>query len=1102
MTQKVCNICTKFVLSHSYNIQCSSCKSFTHIRCLVSGCRNDIYDQRDWICSLCINSVFPFNHYDDDVDFMNVISENWTVQMTPTLQELNDIVFTPCEFNDDELTNHPLFNIDPDYQYFNDISNGTYANCNYFLEDSFFKKVSHLPLENNYFSIMHLNIRSIPRHLNEFTLFLETIKFSFSVIGISETWFNESTVDVYNIDGYQSVHKYRQDRVGGGVSIFIKDGIQYMQRKDIDAPMNIMESVFIEIEKNQTTHDKNVIVGVVYRPPGTDVNLFTEHFSSILSLIHKENKLVYILGDFNINLLNTDVHLASREFLDLLFSLSFRPLITKPTRVKSNSATLIDNIFVNHSSQSLDSFQGIFYTDISDHFPIFHIDLSSIKDKPLGSVKRRIYSQRCIERFKENLGNTDWSTLLSCNDAQQSYSMFHNHFLQVYDKSFPLKTFKNNYKNRKIWLTEGLKNSIKRKNRLYNIMLKQPTLNNEHNYKLYKRVLNRSLRLAEKEFYDKIFENNKNNLIKSWQIIKNIINKNKGIQLPTNFKINNQLVNDKNYIAESFNKFYVNIGSTLAQDIPACRGNPLDYIVNANVNSIYLNPVQDTEVINIIKELKASSPGWDDISPKIVKATYDKFIIPLTRVLNLSILNGVCPNEVKIAKVIPLYKNGDSMLINNYRPVSILPFFSKILEKLMYNRLISFINTHKVLSKYQFGFRKGHSTSYALVTLVDKIATALDQGDSVLGIFLDLSKAFDTVNHDILLMKLNNYGFRGICLDWLASYLRNRKQFVTYDNFKSALGNISCGVPQGSILGPLLFLVYINDLTNVSDKLFSILYADDTNLFIQGKDINKLISVMNEELHKILKWLNINRLSLNINKTHFMVFKSQKSNVNYDALYINNMIINKVEKTKFLGVIIDAKLNWTHHITYVKGKLSRGIGIICKARKVLKKETLIKLYYSFFYPFLAYCIEVWGNTFHNYIESLFKLQKKALRLITFSKWTAHTAELFKNLEILTLPKLYIYHIQIFMFKFHNHKLPCLFNNFFTRNHDVHSHFTRQANSFHVPVARTNLLYRSVRFKGVRIFNIFVDRFSTDCSISEYKNNIKSFLLLNEIGVNT
>ena len=143
-------------------------------------------------------------------------------------------------------------------------------------------------------------------------------------------------------------------------------------------------------------------------------------------------------------------------------------------------------------------------------------------------------------------------------------------------------------------------------------MIKQPTLNNEHNYKLYKRVLNRSLRSAEKEFYDQIFEINKNNLIKSWHIIKNIINKNKGIQLPTNFKINNQLVNDKNYIAESFNKF----GSTLAQHIPACQGNPLDYIVNANVNSIYLNPVQDTEVINIIKELKTLSPGWDDISPK------------------------------------------------------------------------------------------------------------------------------------------------------------------------------------------------------------------------------------------------------------------------------------------------------------------------------------------------------------------------------------------------------------------------------------------------------------------------------------------------------
>ena len=206
------------------------------------------------------------------------------------------------------------------------------------------------------------------------------------------------------------------------------------------------------------------------------------------------------------------------------------------------------------------------------------------------------------------------------------------------------------------------------------------------------------------------------------------------------------------------------------------------------------------------------------------------------------------------------------MLINNYRPVSILPVFSKVFEKLMYCRLISFINKYKILYKYQFGFRAKHSTNMALILLIDKISNALNNGDVACGVFLDFSKAFDTVNHDILLDKLCNYGIRGICLKWIKDYLCNREQYVSYDNTCSEKCKILCGVPQGSILGPLMFLLYINDLSSVSKIVFTILFADDRSVFVTGKNIDNLIETMNNELEKLVEWLYINKLSLNIKK--------------------------------------------------------------------------------------------------------------------------------------------------------------------------------------------------------------------------------------------
>ena len=489
-----------------------------------------------------------------------------------------------------------------------------------------------------------------------------------------------------------------------------------------------------------------------------------------------------------------------------------------------------------------------------------------------------------------------------------------------------------------------------------------------------------------------------------------------------------------------------------------------------------------------------AAPGWDGLSADSVKLVPDDISLPLTHILNLSFQQGVFPNELKTAKVSPLYKANDPMKFNNYRPISLLTIFSKIFEKLMYARLLDFLNKYHILYKYQFGFRKAHSTYMALILLLDNLNTALDKGEYAVGIFLDFQKAFDTVDHHILLKKLEHYGIRGVPLTWFTSYLSNREQYVMYDGALSSKKVISCGVPQGSILGPLLFLLYINDLAGVSKLFLTILFADDTNLFCTGKDIIKLMEDINLELSKIFSWLNANKLSLNIDKTNFMLFcRKNVSTVNIE-IKINGICIKKVEHAKFLGVIIDHKLNWDHHIKYIKQKVAKGIGIIIKARKTFNKETLTTLYHTMILPYLSYCIHVWGTASHIRIHGLFILQKKIVRIICGVPPKTHSLPLFKEIGVLNIAQLYQYSIGLFMYKF-SHMLipPHLFDDMFIPVAEVHSYETRQAQGLYTPYCKTAQSQKSVRYLGSKLWNTLGQNVITQCAIGTFKKNLKIYV---------
>ena len=320
----------------------------------------------------------------------------------------------------------------------------------------------------------------------------------------------------------------------------------------------------------------------------------------------------------------------------------------------------------------------------------------------------------------------------------------------------------------------------------------------------------------------------------------------------SHLNIGGKIIDIDKDIANNFNNFFVNVGPSTEDSIPKVPNvSPTKFLKNRNQTNFVIAHVSNEEIVEIIKSLENKSTGPSSIPLKMLSVIPDLITLPLAYIINMSFLTGEYPDMLKIVKVIPIHKGGSTQDINNYRPISLLSIFNKIIEKLVHRRLYNFLLEHNILYQSQFGFRKNNSTVYALAQITEMIKVSIDSGKFGRGIFVDLRKAFDTVNHEILLSKLEHYGIRDSMLNWLRSYLTDRKQFVTINGNSSELLNNNCGVPQGSVLGPLLFLLYINDLPNISRVLNFYLFADDTNIYYESKSLIELERTINKELRKL-----------------------------------------------------------------------------------------------------------------------------------------------------------------------------------------------------------------------------------------------------------
>ena len=695
-------------------------------------------------------------------------------------------------------------------------------------------------LSHQEFSLLHLNIRSLHKNFDSFETFLSTLNnFQFSLIGLTETWLHSNSPPLFNIENYKLLRQDRTVGRGGGVAMYAHKNLNPKIRPDIHIEGS--EDLFVEI-----THDKhkNKIVGVIYRPPSSSFDTFLENLETCLQRLSNEHKDIYLMGDFN-----TDLSLphnnSSRRLLNTLLSYAIRPHIDQPTRITNSTQTLIDNIFSNNYNDSLN---GTIYSDISDHLPIFTI--SRIKT-PIMSNKNNLGFHRKetkpnIDSLIADLSQEEWQDVYVEADVNSAYNVFIKKIRNLYDKNVPLvRNSSGKLRNKQPWITRGILKSILTRNRLYKLSLKQPNDVNRKKYKTYRNKLTSIIRLSRKMHFTQKLENSKGNTELMWKTINTLLNK-QNSHSTDEFIVNDHKLSDPKQIANSFNTYFTNIGANLAYNIPNNNRNFSQYLPRINNKSLFLNPTNIHEILEIVRLLKSTkSSGYDELSINVIKQIIHYIASPLCYIFNLSLSTGLFPQSMKTAKIIPIYKKNDASIISNYRPISLLPSLSKILEKIVYKRLYSFLDINKILISNQYGFRKNHSTDYAILQLCDQIAASLSKKEHIIGIFMDLSKAFDTIDHNILLKKLRTYGIRGTALDWFKSYLFNRRQFVSFKSSASNISSINCGVPQGSILGPLLFLIYINDIINAAPLFTYVLVADDTNVLYSHPNIHTLIDTIN-----------------------------------------------------------------------------------------------------------------------------------------------------------------------------------------------------------------------------------------------------------------
>ena len=932
----------------------------------------------------------------------------------------------------------------------------------------------------------HLNVRSLLQKLPQIEILLSGSNLDF--LGISETWLNATVCsDILNIEGYDVFRKDRQDgRKGGGVLLFMKSTLT-VTAMELATPL---ECVGVEV---RLSPEMSFNVINVYRPPDANQEFYL-HFEELLKAVADKESI--ILGDFNVDWKSKN---KRKKLKFILNKVGFKQLIDCPTRITEKSQTIIDLVIANHPLRISKCYSLTTGMCFADHnLVLMHRKLHHrIVKHP---QKISYIPKSAIAAIDDDIASTNWDSLFSLCEADRIAEGLTN-TLSTIIQSYSKTTVITHKTRRYPWITDHIRKLMKKRDKALKQYLKTKSIVDQVNFKQLRNKILTLTRSSKANYFLQQSKQAKGNPKKLWKIIENLTGRDNNKDKIT-LSIEGSLITKDDDIANKFSEHFANIVSEPSTSSLVQNKNSTMRDLNTPINQggWTINTVTVLEVANIIKHL-SSTPTKDyyGIHSVLLQRNLVTLARPMCMLVNQSIVEGIFPSALKLAYITPIHKSGCKMDFKNYRPVSILPTISKIIEKAVTHQMTEYLERNHLLSPSQYGFRKKYSTESACVHLTEFLRRHIDRGGVVGAVFLDLRKAFDMISHERLLNKLQKFEFAATTIDWIRSYLGSRAQCVKINNAYSNFKKYPKGVPQGSNISPILFTMFINDLPNVCPEVHTQMYADDTAIFYHGKDPEEVAGVLSNAMKSISLWLAENQLSLNVDKTVAIYF-GKKELPNPPQILVEGTPLNIVRSVKYLGVHFDSTLKFKTHIQNLSKAINITLGTFNHIRNSFSHEAAVAFYHAMITSRFTYCITCWSQAPTTSLKLMESLHKRAAKILDKKPRDYHHCRAYSNNGLLNLGNQIKYSNLVLVHRILYDSASPTLREYVQLIANNTERFTRACQNLDckIPPRSSTFGQASMSVRGIATWNGLPRHLKAITSTKLFSQQLKKFLLENQV----